>query len=243
MWLSVDPMADKYPSISPYAYCAWNSVKLVDPDGLEALENDDWVKNNKTGQYEWNDFATSPTTTPQGYTYVGDDLELLADLNIQTKYNRQHCSRMGHSPNQGSNYVGFDRSVNSTEAYLFVSVRVRNDEHNVTIDNPLGKTFDGIDITCNVNQWSRNSAGEPNSMTFNGNLIVDGNRGFHSQSSFREPTGPTIYATGTIPMRATVSIPAHAVYRNNSFRASISLGHASASTMNRSMSFYWSIMK
>ncbi len=37
MWLSVDPMADKYPSISPYAYCAWNPVKLVDPDGR------DWV--------------------------------------------------------------------------------------------------------------------------------------------------------------------------------------------------------
>lgn len=34
-WLSVDPMADKYPSISPYAYCAWNLVKLVDPDGRE----------------------------------------------------------------------------------------------------------------------------------------------------------------------------------------------------------------
>ena len=33
MWLSVDPMADKYPSISPYAYCAWNPLKLVDPDG------------------------------------------------------------------------------------------------------------------------------------------------------------------------------------------------------------------
>ena len=32
-WLSVDPMADKYPSVSPYAYCAWNPVKLVDPDG------------------------------------------------------------------------------------------------------------------------------------------------------------------------------------------------------------------
>lgn len=31
MWLSVDPMADKYPSISPHAYCAWNPVKLVDP--------------------------------------------------------------------------------------------------------------------------------------------------------------------------------------------------------------------
>ena len=34
-WLSVDPMSDKYPSISPYAYCACNSAKLVDPDGRE----------------------------------------------------------------------------------------------------------------------------------------------------------------------------------------------------------------
>ena len=32
-WLSVDLMMDKYPSISPYAYCAWSPVKLVDPDG------------------------------------------------------------------------------------------------------------------------------------------------------------------------------------------------------------------
>ena len=50
MWLSVDPMADKYPNISPYAYCAWNPVKLVDPDGREidisALE-----KKNKKGEY------------------------------------------------------------------------------------------------------------------------------------------------------------------------------------------------
>ena len=32
-WLSVDPMSDKYPSLSPYAYCGWNPIKLVDPDG------------------------------------------------------------------------------------------------------------------------------------------------------------------------------------------------------------------
>ncbi len=34
-WLSVDPMSDKYPSMSPHNYCAWNPVKLVDPDGRE----------------------------------------------------------------------------------------------------------------------------------------------------------------------------------------------------------------
>lgn len=38
LWLSVDPMADKYPSLSPYNYCAWNPVKLVDPDGKESEE-------------------------------------------------------------------------------------------------------------------------------------------------------------------------------------------------------------
>ena len=36
-WLSVDPMSDKYPSISPYAYCAWNPLKLVDPNGNELV--------------------------------------------------------------------------------------------------------------------------------------------------------------------------------------------------------------
>lgn len=34
-WLSVDPLSDKYPSISPYAYCNWNPVKFVDPDGKD----------------------------------------------------------------------------------------------------------------------------------------------------------------------------------------------------------------
>ena len=33
IWLSVDPMSDKYPSLSPYTYCANNPVRLKDPDG------------------------------------------------------------------------------------------------------------------------------------------------------------------------------------------------------------------
>lgn len=33
IWLSVDPMSGKYPSLSPYVYCADNPMKLVDPNG------------------------------------------------------------------------------------------------------------------------------------------------------------------------------------------------------------------
>ena len=35
IWLSVDPMAAKYPSLSPYVYCTNNPIKLVDPNGEE----------------------------------------------------------------------------------------------------------------------------------------------------------------------------------------------------------------
>ena len=35
IWTSVDPLADKYPYISPYAYCGWNPIKYVDPNGRE----------------------------------------------------------------------------------------------------------------------------------------------------------------------------------------------------------------
>ena len=38
MWLSVDPLSDKYPNISPYAYCMWNPVKLIDPDGRDTIK-------------------------------------------------------------------------------------------------------------------------------------------------------------------------------------------------------------
>ena len=38
IWLSVDPMLDKYPNLSPYTYCADNPVRLVDEEGKEIVE-------------------------------------------------------------------------------------------------------------------------------------------------------------------------------------------------------------
>ena len=47
VWLSVDPMSDKYPGVSPYVYCANNPVKLVDPDGREI-----WIHTRK-GDFQY----------------------------------------------------------------------------------------------------------------------------------------------------------------------------------------------
>ena len=69
-WMAIDPMADKYPSMSTYNYCAWNPVKLVDPDGK------DWYQ--KGDEYFWSDKVKNKKTTPQGCTYVGNDNDLLS---------------------------------------------------------------------------------------------------------------------------------------------------------------------
>ena len=71
MWLSVDPLADKYPGISPYAYCAWNPVKLVDPDGCMI---DEWRIDLNTGEVtkvgnkggKTTDYYSFGTTNTQG---------------------------------------------------------------------------------------------------------------------------------------------------------------------------------
>jgi hypothetical protein len=42
-WLSPDPLAEKYPELSPYVYYVNNPIKYIDPDGR------DWFVNNENG--------------------------------------------------------------------------------------------------------------------------------------------------------------------------------------------------
>ena len=76
-WLSVDPMADKYPGISPYAYCAWNPVKLVDPNGEEIYYTEGKsgfvYKKNAEGKYGFYNVRT-------GDAYSGDKQQFVDDL-------------------------------------------------------------------------------------------------------------------------------------------------------------------
>ena len=64
-WLSVDPMSDKYPNISPYAYCAWNPVKLVDPDGREI-----WIIGDDGNKYQ---YKNGKLYNQDGSKYKGND--------------------------------------------------------------------------------------------------------------------------------------------------------------------------
>ena len=72
IWLSVDPMSDKYPHQSNYVYCSNNPIKVIDPNGEDEWEVNEsgyirCIKNDKpdriyavsgTQKGEWGDRKT-----------------------------------------------------------------------------------------------------------------------------------------------------------------------------------------
>ena len=69
-FMSIDPLCEKYYSISPYVYCNNNPINLIDPNGM------DWYRNNKTLYYTWYD----GNEEREGFTYIGDKGSALGEF-------------------------------------------------------------------------------------------------------------------------------------------------------------------
>ena len=102
LFISVDPLADKYPGISPYAYCVWNPVKLVDPDGRkwdpaskDIIDNFRQVTEEKMNNAETNDMRLN-------YKQVIDELVEL-ELSSQVYHVETNLGRDGYTSYDLSN--------------------------------------------------------------------------------------------------------------------------------------------
>ncbi|MDD4156563.1 MAG: polymorphic toxin-type HINT domain-containing protein [Candidatus Cloacimonetes bacterium] len=71
IWLSVDPLSDKYPSLSPYAYCANNPVILKDPNGMSI---DEWDFDVETGKSTYVSNKGGDNTQHINFKYKGETI-------------------------------------------------------------------------------------------------------------------------------------------------------------------------
>ena len=79
MWYGVDALAEKYPSMGGYVYCAGNPVRLVDPDG-----NDWYMASNEDVStpvyFEGHD-------EHDGYTNIGESVLAMSEDGVQRSFN------------------------------------------------------------------------------------------------------------------------------------------------------------
>ena len=226
IWLSVDPMSDKYPSTSPYTYCANNPVKLVDPNGEEISDNLDWVKDLKTGRYVWMDNVTSPQNTPSGYKYIGPcDDNILTDLNIKSRYSPQQVMTSAFGfigvVGKGGGLAGAKDILTAT---LEASVKI---SYNGSMtNNSQGKVFEGVSFysTITIGEISTVSSMVNN---FNGTLTVSANYQDYP-AVFGATKEPYCIPKGMKIKGAEVFVPARS-FETTSFRPPQEIFNASIS--------------
>ena len=186
IWLSVDPMSDKYPSLSPYVYCADNPVKLMDPNGEELC---DGGKPSSKRRDNYNDFFDKKIRTPLMRMVESgasdDDLEAAA-VYLSNKYQKRLLKGY-HNITGWDRKDGIDVKVFSeTEKIVNVKSRPDNQEMTVCGEIPLGPdvysaevNFAPYGIENNATFTALNTvetgwinASDDNSFTYN--LEVDG---------------------------------------------------------------------
>jgi len=92
VWLSVDPLSDKYPSMSAYMYCAGNPVILVDPDGRKIKG----FSIDKNGNVEIGKHASKDAVTiynAMSKTNTGKDA-FIEMVEVETKINLKLTKRV-----------------------------------------------------------------------------------------------------------------------------------------------------
>ena len=238
MWTSVDPLAEEYYNVSPYAYCSGNPVNRIDPDGR------DWVKSTNN-DYVWMDNVSSASETPFDYTYIGKNAEdILHDLNINTNLKAQ-TSDGGAIGIDGDERFGGVVSGNTygLTGIADVSAIIDTNVKNRTLNNSMGISFKGIKFEVYFNQKGT-SSNDNMSLEYRGNMRL--------QMNDRDEYTPLQYSRdlqiqpkGSISLSASRFFGAKELKKNVYFREiGIEVGATNPSALyTKTARFTWNLMR
>jgi RHS repeat-associated protein len=172
IWLSVDPMSDKYPSMSPYNYCANNPVILVDPDGKKFIEGNDiinwFIENSNSIIKNYNNQLTKLNSwTPK--TFIGRRIKdnqinkieewkkecetALCEVEEMSKSDVQYSLIIGgqYDSVNGTTEVGGYTKSEGEEHIITMYVKDRNDIGTIAHELKHGYQFENRELSFNVN--------------------------------------------------------------------------------------------
>ena len=189
IWISVDPLADKYPNLSPYTYCADNPVRLVDPEGRDVYfvgdDNDRAIEHlqnhNEEGKLE---YAGTPKTKIDKMLVAAIDDEDISVFITTDKSN----SFGGISSETGGAYMGnfFENGKVCTDQYVCPSMlekfdkSVGDNKPGLTMIHELAESYYGGKIALERKHSSPHagiSGSTYNEAHLLANQIVIGNKG------------------------------------------------------------------
>ena len=231
-------MSDKYPSLSPFVYCANNPVKLVDPNG------EDWIVCIESNQYEWRDNIKKDSPIPKGYRYVGaNDDDILTDLNIVSNNQTKTATRYGIGISGDEKAKTSAPLLGRTEIQgsLEISARVDLDPTKRTANNRMGKTFKGVEFNATVISQVL-SSNDDAAMNYNGALCltVSGNKIYENLSA---PIGNYCIGKNQTIKSASIFFSASNINKNTSFQeATISLGAPNQNMISRPVKMNFNLM-
>jgi hypothetical protein len=158
LWLSVDPLAEKFPNASPYNYCLGNPINLVDPDGRAPEPPRNGIKQfiDNTGVYHWD----ASRNKYEQYKY--------------TDSSREHYSFSGYyTVNSSSKAVGKSVSIDpNANNFQYVKTETSLQEGNVGFG--LSLKLGGLSVSFGPEVAVGNASNGLNAAgRFNGSFTFD----------------------------------------------------------------------